>query len=131
MNKMNLKKTPLAIALGVSMAAGMATTANAGENPFGMTELSNGYMQVAAAHMEAKCGGDMKKGEGKCGGSMMKDGEKKMEGKCGEGKCGGMTKGVEKKMEGKCGEGKCGGMTKGVEKKMEGKCGEGKCGGSK
>ena len=59
--------------------------------------------------MEGKCG------EGKCGGD-----KKAKEGKCGEGKCGG-----DKAKEGKCGEGKCGGD----KKASEGKCGEGKCGG--
>ena len=60
--------------------------------------------------MEGKCG------EGKCGGE-----KKAKEGKCGEGKCGG----EKKAKEGKCGEGKCGGE----KKAKEGKCGEGKCGG--
>lgn len=110
-------------------ASNIATAQQAGANPFAMTELSSGYMQVA----EGKCGGDMKKGkkEGKCG-----------EGKCGgdkkkgmkDGKCGGsMEKGAK---EGKCGEGKCGeGMKKGKKGMEEGKCGgskkkmkEGKCG---
>ena len=45
------------------------------------------------------------------------------EGKCGEGKCGGMK---ETAKEGKCGEGKCGSKMK---SHKEGKCGEGKCGG--
>jgi uncharacterized low-complexity protein len=98
---------PMSIALGatfaVSMAASnIATAAPAGDNPFAMSELESGYMQVA--------GKDGKCGEGKCG-----EGKKK-EGKCGEGKCGEGKKGAA---EGKCGEGK----------KKEGKCGEGKCGG--
>ena len=87
--------TPLAAALGAAFVTSLATTpvANAAENPFAMSELSNGYM-VAGGHMK----------EGKCG-----------EGKCGEGKCGGDKASAEAKptMEGKCGEGKCG----------EGKCG--------
>ena len=64
---------PLAIALGAAFATSLtgASIANAGENPFGMTELSSGYM-VADSH------------EGKCG-----EGKKMKEGKCGEGKCGG------------------------------------------
>lgn len=147
MSEKNVIK-PLTIAMGVAMVSSIAGTsvANAAENPFGMTELSSGYM-VAAAN-EGKCG------EGKCGGSM----SKAKEGKCGEGKCGmsmldadgdgKVTKdefmsghekmfsskdkdgdGVlsAKEMEGKCGEGKCGGM----KSKKEGKCGEGKCGGKK
>ena len=108
------KKTvlkPVAVALGAAFVTSLAGTsiANAAENPFGMTELSSGYMVTEKA--EGKCG------EGKCGG------EKKetKEGKCGEGKCGGEKKETK---EGKCGEG----MDK---SKKEGKCGEGKCGGSK
>jgi len=106
-----ITNSTLACAVGAALAGSMAmSNANAAENPFGMTQLESGYMQLA----EGKCGGDMnKKMEGKCGG----DKAKKMEGKCGEGKCGGDK---AKKMEGKCGEGKCGGDKA---KKMEGKCG--------
>ena len=92
------KKTvlkPVAVALGAAFVTSLAgaSIANAAENPFGMTELSSGYMVAE---------GDMK--EGKCG-----EGKMKKEGKCGEGKCGeGMDKSKMKK-EGKCGEGKCGG----------------------
>ena len=98
---------PLSVAIGAAFITSLASAgaASASENPFGMTELSSGYM-VADAH-EGKCG------EGKCGGD-----KKKAEGKCGEGKCGG----DKSKAEGKCG---------GDKKKSEGKCGEGKCGGSK
>ncbi len=78
--------------------------ASASENPFGLTKMDSGYTQVA---MEGKCG------EGKCGGQMKEDAikeeimEKKgdMEGKCGD-----------KMKEGSCGaqmapkvqEGTCG-----------------------
>ncbi len=105
---------PVTAALGAAVAGSMmlAGSANAGGNPFGLTELSGGYAQVASSHGEGKCGA------GKCGGSM-----KGEEGKCGAGKCGGSMKGGE----GKCGAGKCGGSMKGA----EGKCGAGKCGGSK
>jgi len=95
---------PLAMALGATLAASMASTTIAAENPFTSQSLESGYKVMA----EGKCG------EGKCGGKAKK------EGKCGEGKCG---EGKAKK-EGKCGEGKCG---EGKAKK-EGKCGEGKCG---
>ena len=107
---------PLAIAMGAAFVTSLAAVpvANAAENPFAMSEMSDGYMVVA----EGKCGGNMQgmdkskmKKEGKCG-----EGKMDKEGKCGEGK---MDK------EGKCGEGK---MDK---SKKEGKCGEGKCGGSK
>ena len=97
------KKTvlkPVAVALGAAFVTSLAGTsiANAAENPFGMTELSSGYMVTEKA--EGKCG------EGKCGG------EKKeaKEGKCGEGKMKKEGEGMDKsKKEGKCGEGKCGG----------------------
>ena len=109
-------KTPLALAIGTAFAASLATSsiANAApssSNPFAMSDLNSGYMQVADNHMkEGKCGGAKSTKEGKCG-----------EGKCGEGKCGG-AKEMEKNMEGKCG---------GDKSSKEGKCGEGKCGGKK
>ena len=101
-------KKSLSIAVGTALGASLALSpmATADTNPFGMTELPGGYMQVAGKHREGGCG------EGKCGG------DKSHEGKCGEGKCGG-----DKSGEGSCGEGKCGG-----DKSHEGKCGEGKCG---
>jgi len=72
--------------------------------------------------MEGKCG------EGKCGGKA-ESAAKSKEGKCGEGKCGGKAESSAKSGEGKCGEGKCGGKDKAADKSKEGKCGEGKCGG--
>jgi uncharacterized low-complexity protein len=76
---------PLTIAMGAAFATSLAGTpvANASDNPFAMSEIAGGYM-VASSHMEGKCG------EGKCGGKMMKEGADKAmkEGKCGEGKCG-------------------------------------------
>jgi len=85
---------PLAAAMGAAFVTSLATApvANAAENPFAMSELSSGYM-VASSHIEGKCG------EGKCGGA-----KATKEGKCGEGKCGG----AKATKEGKCGEGKCG-----------------------
>ena len=101
----NLKNLSLLTGAALAMSVSAGANAAPDANPFGMQNLSGGYMQLA----EGKCG------EGKCGGKSEK------EGKCGEGKCG---EGKSKK-EGKCGEGKCG---EGKSKK-EGKCGEGKCGG--
>ena len=99
----------LAIAAGAALVTSLASTSavNAAENPFAMTQLPGGYM-VADSHMEGKCG------EGKCGGA-----KKEGEGKCGEGKCGGAkTEGAKTAEEGKCGEGKCGeGMKKEAEEK--------------
>lgn len=124
MSQHNKTLKPLSLAIGATFVATLATStfataAPTGNNPFAMTDLNSGYMQVAEMPKDGKCG------EGKCG-----EGKKsKKEGKCGggkdmpkEGKCGG-----DKAKEGKCGEGKA----------KEGKCGEGKkekegkCGGSK
>ena len=132
MKKIN--KTPLATAMGAALISTVSATAvYADTNPFGMTELSTGYMQVAAAEM--KCGAAMdmnnKTPEGACAGAqhpttaakpaateascgaMMKDGKMKpgMEMACGammkgkEGACGQMKPGET--MKGK--EGACGG----------------------
>ncbi len=119
---------PLVIALSTALVSSVAgaSVANADVNPFGMTQLSSGYMVADSHEMkcgEGKCGGDKVKKEGKCGEGKCGGDKVKKEGKCGEGKCGG----DKVKKEGKCGEGKCGGD----KTKKEGKCGEGKCGGSK
>lgn len=79
---------PIAAALGTTFAVSLIATpvANAGENPFKLTELDNGGYMVSQADTEGKCG------EGKCGETTPdsdSDGEDKdSEGKCGEGKCG-------------------------------------------
>ena len=111
-------KKPLAAAIGTAVATTLsfAPVVNAEQNPFGMSDLSTGYLELAEG--EGSCGANMKKGEGeaKCGDKMKKKAEATCgEGKCGEGKCAGKKK-AEKKAEGKCGEGKCG---------------EGKCAGKK
>jgi uncharacterized low-complexity protein len=131
MSKKSMK--PVAAAIGAAFAGSMMLTgaANAGSNPFGLTELNGGYAQIAGSHMEGKCGGakpagEGKCGSGKCGGSAAA--EKAAEGKCGAGKCGGAAA-TEKAAEGKCGAGKCGGAAA-TEKAAEGKCGAGKCGGA-
>ncbi len=118
-------KKPLVAAIGTAAVTTLsfAPTANAEQNPFGMSDLSNGYLELAEADKKAEgsCG------EGKCGDKMKKKAEASCgEGKCGEGKCAG--KKPEKKAEGKCGEGKCGDKKA---DKAEGKCGEGKCGDKK
>ena len=116
---MSIKKSPLTIAVGTTLFAGLAATSvqaegidNASNNPFAMTELASGYMVVAEADKDSGAAKKMKDGncgEGVCGAGMMEkaDLEKTVEGKC----AGNMPK--EKKadmkdMEGKCGEGKCG-----------------------
>jgi uncharacterized low-complexity protein len=107
-----LKVKPVALAIGTVFVAslGAGVTANASENPFATTELSQGYNLLAAADGEGKCG------EGKCGegdaaaaadaaaapaadaaapaapaaeGEHAAEEGKDGEGKCGEGKCGG------------------------------------------
>ncbi len=129
-----LNKKPLATAVGAAVVTTFTSgAANAEANPFSMTELSEGYMQLAQSDTasEMKCGANM---------------SKKVEGSCGEGKCG----------EAKCGEGKCAGnlaktggndtanSNKGYtvkkfngykvkkanssQKTKEASCGEGKCG---
>jgi len=95
---MNVSKASLTLALTTALGtAGMAT---AGESPFALQALSQGYMVADAAMKE----GDGKTAEGKCGGS-------KTQTKDTEGKCGG-NKTQAKTAEGKCGEGKCGGSKK-------------------
>ncbi|HIG91216.1 MAG: hypothetical protein ABGX28_04200 [Methylococcales bacterium] len=115
-----LNKTPLAAALGTALVSSLgAATVSAEVNPFGISELSGGYMQLAEAKTgkgEMKCGANMaamKKDEMKCGANMaaMKKDEMKCgakmgmkEGTCGEGQCGAMMMGEAPKMptEGKC-----------------------------
>jgi uncharacterized low-complexity protein len=76
--------TPIAAAFVVSVAA---TPLAAAENPFSVSDLTNGYsIALGDKPAEGKCG-DSKKTEAKCGG------DKKTEGKCGD----------SKKTEGKCG----------------------------
>ena len=87
------KKTTLTLAAGAAGAAFVATTAfapiaSAADNPFGMAKLDSGY-QLAAADDKKK---DGKCGEGKCGGDKKPTDDKKKDGKCGEGKCGGTKK---------------------------------------
>jgi len=90
MKKFN--KSPLAAAMGAAFISTFAATAvNAEANPFGMTELSTGYMQVAEADKaaEMKCGASMgmaepKAKEGACAGNKPEAAKKGTEGKCGE-----------------------------------------------
>ena len=105
MKKIN--KTPLAAAMGVAVISTFAATgANAEANPFGMTELSQGYMQLAEAE---------KAGEMACGAGMKMDKPKTPEGAC-AGK-----KTEAKPTEPKAAEAKCGAEMKG----KEGACGAG------
>ena len=84
------KKTTLTLAAGAAFVAttAFAPIASAADNPFGMAKLDSGY-QLAAADDKKK---DGKCGEGKCGGDKKPTDDKKKDGKCGEGKCGGTKK---------------------------------------
>ena len=111
MSKKSMK--PVSLALGAALVTSLAGANLAADNvgnPFALNELSGGYMQLADAsdaNKPAQEGG--------------KDSKSNMEGKCGEGKCGG-KKEMKQNMEGKCG---------GKKAAPEGKCGEGKCGSNK
>ncbi|MEI6333548.1 MAG: hypothetical protein WCS87_03245 [Methylococcaceae bacterium] len=145
MKKIN--KTPLAFAMGAAFISTFAATAAYAEaNPFGMTELSTGYMQVAEADTankaaEMSCGAAMggmakpKTPEGACAGAKSHPAATPPATKATEGSCGDMMKDGKMKpgMEASCGgmmkgkEGSCGEMMKGESMKgKEGACGEGK-----
>jgi len=145
MKKIN--KTPLAVAMGAAfMSTFAATAANAEANPFGMTELSTGYMQVAEADVSKKtaemaCGAAMggmakpKTPEGACAGNAKSATTvvKPAATKATEGSCGDMMKDGKMKpgLEASCGammkgkEGACGEMMKNESMKgKEGACGD-------
>lgn len=99
------KITKTLTTIGSAVASTFAANAvNAESNPFAMSELDNGYMQLAQSDKvgEMECGSKMNKkqeaacGEGRCG-SMMEDGKMK---KGLENSCGAMMKGKE----GACGD---------------------------
>lgn len=119
-----MKKTinlPLSSALGAALLTTVTSTGvNADTNPFGATELSAGYMQIAEAKntTEMSCGASMnmakpKTPEGACAGNT-----KAANGTSTEGTCGAMMKDGKMKpgMEAACGammkgkEGACGNM---------------------
>ena len=105
MSKKTIK--PVAGAVGAAIAGTMmlAGAAVAADNPFGMTELNHGYMQIASA-ADGKCGASKEAApaptEGKCGAS------KTAAPAPAEGKCGAKEQPVKKKVDGKCGTAKCG-----------------------
>lgn len=100
MAKSNNSTLAAAVGAAVLASATLAPLANAAQNPFAATDLSQGYNLAANYSIGDKAEGEGKCGEGKCGGEKAEG-----EGKCGEGKCGG----EKAEGEGKCGEGKCGG----------------------
>jgi uncharacterized low-complexity protein len=108
---------PLAFAISSAILSGLTssavnakTTSDFDKNPFTLTELSNGYMQLAK--------------------SDKKDSDKVKDGACGEGSCGAaMMKGSEEKTaEGNCAGNKPIPTNNKSDKSEEGKCGDGKCG---
>jgi uncharacterized low-complexity protein len=104
MSKIVIKPVATAVGFALVGSLSVANLANAADNPFGASQLSQGYLQLAEA--------DKASGEGKCGGEKMSAEQKKeAEGKCGEGKCGasGMKAAETKATETKAKEGKCGG----------------------
>jgi uncharacterized low-complexity protein len=136
-----LKKSPLAAAMGAAVISSLSANANAEANPFGMSELNSGYMQVAAGEMA--CGANMGGMDKSSMGSMQPPANKTAEGACAgqktapapapakaaEGKCGNKMEGdkMKKGMENVCGaqmkgkEGACGTMMKGEMEKKEAK----------
>lgn len=80
--------TPAAALVGAALVGSLGNVglAQAAGNPFAAQPLDAGYLQLAEAGTEGKCG------EGKCGADKEKDGksgaDKEKEGKCGEGQCG-------------------------------------------
>ena len=87
-------KKPVSVVIGAAFAGTVGfNTAVAADNPFGLSDLDQGYkIAMSKKPKEGKCG------EGKCGGDKIKA---ETEGKCGGDKAKAST-------EGKCGEGKCG-----------------------
>ena len=88
-------KTPLAIAMGATLLPLTANIAQAGANPFALSEMGSGYMQTAEAKPADQGGMDKMKdgacGEGKCGASMKQGAaadKKAVEAKCAANKAG-------------------------------------------
>lgn len=109
MKKIN--KTPFALAIGATLLPTLAgNIAQADSNPFGLSELSSGYMLTAEAKPD-QAGADKMKdgacGEGKCGASMKKSTDTKA---ATEGKCAGNkpAPAADKAADGKKMEGNCG-----------------------
>jgi uncharacterized low-complexity protein len=92
-----MSKKTIGSVIGAAIATSLTGVATAGENPFEMKDLANGYMHVAEAGKEQK---EMVCGEGKCGGKMLKSPEMN----CGAMKEQALKKEAEqtKAMEGKC-----------------------------
>jgi len=115
-------KNQIATTIGTAVLTGLAANVNAESNPFAMTELSSGYMQLAAdTHnkvTESGCGAAAKADSNAHDKHAAPGQVKKAEGSCGAGQCGAMMSGGKMKpgMENSCGammkgkEGACGMM---------------------
>lgn len=144
-----MKKTnkTLLLAMGTTLITGLtsipasAETVDMQGSAFKMTELSSGYMQLAAADTATEnatksSSAKAKTMEGKCAGAKPMPAPKATEGKCGEGKCGdAMKKAAAESVKSTTEPTKT--ISDGVKpatetstktKATEGKCGEGKCG---
>ncbi len=124
----------VAIAAIAFAAFSFVSPENASENSNSSIAAATGMHQTAfpADITSAKCGAE----DSKTGKTVKADTTKKVESKCGEGKCGTKdAKAAKKTMKSdksKCGEGKCGTKdAKAAKKTMKSdksKCGQGKCG---
>lgn len=107
-----MKKQSLVSLTACSLVAAvtLGSVAHAADNPFAAKQLQAGY-QLAQADkkMDGKCG------EAKCGADKQAMADKKKDGKCGEAKCG-ADKRMEKKADGSCGAGKKGEASCGAKK---------------
>lgn len=110
------QKKPLALSIGAVVVTSLSASpiVNAETNPFGLTELSSGYMQIAEGMKcgAAKCGGKKGEKQGNCAGKKDAKGAdaKCGEGKCAAGKCAGKKDAKDagtKDVDAKCGAGKC------------------------
>ena len=102
--------TSVATAVATVIGAGVLSVGQVSANPFQVTELTSGYMQLAEGSCgEGKCGATKSENEGSCGEKKAAEGSCGEKKKAAEGSCGGKKEG-----EGSCGgskdaEGKCGG----------------------
>ena len=91
------KKKAIGVVVGSAFVAGVVLVpmANAADNPFALHSLQSGYMVAEAKATDGKCG------QGKCGGMKTQEkpaapatptAPKSGEAKCGQGKCGNMKK---------------------------------------
>lgn len=116
---MSKHRKPLTLSIGAAVVGSAALTGIASaDNAFGMRDLPGGYLQLASSPTAD---------ESKNAGSTS-SGDKAMEGRCGEGKCGASMRSGTKPAP--AGEGDAKPAAAAAEKAMEGKCGEGRCGSS-